>query len=278
MLSGKEVFAMEEAATNNYPAPVDKLLTLGAVQWRNSENWLDYKSLGIGPEHVPDLLRIATDMALNNADFESDEVWGPLHAWRALGQLGAVQTIEPLINMREQAMDDDLLIDDLPEVFGVMGPSALPTLTAYSADASHNYSLRVTAIRGIETIGRRWPEVRNECVQIIMHQLELFEENDTTFNAFLISSLGALKATETLPLVEQAFAAHRVDTGVMNWYDVQIEFGLKSEEEVAQERAIALTQERFQPGLWGLSPPTSFSGKSKKHSSSKKSKNKKRKR
>ena len=272
---------MEEITPNSYSAPVDKLLTLGAVQQWETKSWLDYKSLGFEPEHIPGLLRLATDTALNNADLidERNDVWGPIHAWRVLGQLQAIQTIEPLINLREQAIDDGLLIDELPEVFGVMGPGALPTLIAYSADTSHNGSLRVTAIRGIETIGRFWPEARTECVGIIMHQLELFEENDKTYNAYLISSLIDLHATEALPLIERAFAARRVDRGLFgDWDDVQVEFDLKPREEVTQMREVARSQPQFQSGVWGLSPPTSFSGKSKKHSSSKKSKNKKRKR
>lgn len=270
---------MQDSFTaNSYSAPVDKLLTLGKVEESNPEGWLDYKSLGIGSEHIADLLRMATDTELNNADSESDEVWGPLHAWRALGQLQAVQTIEPLINQREQVKYDDWIIEELPEVFGVMGPSALPELTAYSADTSHDTSLRITAIRGIETIGRRWPEVRNECGEIIIHQLEAFEKNDEEYNGFLVSSLMDLQATEALPVIERAFAADRVDTMIVNWDDVQADFGLISREELVLKRMAAHTQERFQPGVWGLSPPTSFSGKSKGQGGHKKSKNKKRKR
>ena len=270
---------MEEIAPNGYSAPVDKLLTLGEVQQRDPERWFDYKSLSIGPEHIPDLLRMATDMELNNADSESDEVWGPLHAWRALGQLQAVQTIETLINQQEQLENDEWIIEELPEVFGVMGPSALPTLIAYSADTSRDNSLRITAISGIEIIGKRWPQVRNESVEIITRQLEKFKKNDGELNAFLIVSLINLQATKAIPVIERAFAANRVDTTIVgNWDDVQAEFGLISQEELVLRRVVARSQPSFQPRITGMSPPTSFSGKSKGQGSHKKSKNKKRKR
>ena len=50
----------------NYPAPLDKLLTLGEPRLNN---WPNYpERFGLGPEHVADLIRMATDPELNLAD------------------------------------------------------------------------------------------------------------------------------------------------------------------------------------------------------------------
>lgn len=65
---------------------MDQLLTLGTP----GETWdpgADYPALGITHEQVPELIRMATDTALNDMESGSVEVWAPLHAWRALGQL-----------------------------------------------------------------------------------------------------------------------------------------------------------------------------------------------
>ena len=59
----------------DFPAPVSRLLTLGNPGPPGAE-WLDYLAYGFTAEHVPDLMRLATDMGLNRADPESLEVPG----------------------------------------------------------------------------------------------------------------------------------------------------------------------------------------------------------
>jgi hypothetical protein len=76
----------------SYSSPVSELLTFGDC--RDFREWPDYLDLGLRPEHVPELIELATDKELNWADPESLEVWAPVHAWRALGQLRAVPAIE----------------------------------------------------------------------------------------------------------------------------------------------------------------------------------------
>lgn len=69
-----------------YPPPLDRLLGLGGLFTRGRA-WRDYLRMGIGREHVPDLLRMACDMELNHGDDDDPRVYAPLHAWRALSQL-----------------------------------------------------------------------------------------------------------------------------------------------------------------------------------------------
>src|SRR3990172_4320258 len=164
---------MTNESTNTYPPPIDKLLTYGDA--RNVHDWPDYQQLGFGPEHVPDLIRVATDKDLLWADSDSLEVWAPIHAWRTLGQLRAEAAIQPL--------------------------------TAYLADPSHLLFSRVAASGCLQHIGAQHPEARAECIAAITRQLEQFDENDPTLNGDLIASLLDLKAVESAPVIERAFAA-----------------------------------------------------------------------
>ncbi len=43
----------------NYSPPVNKLLTYG--ECRRSKNWPNYRKLGLTEEHIPELIRMATD-------------------------------------------------------------------------------------------------------------------------------------------------------------------------------------------------------------------------
>jgi hypothetical protein len=223
--------------TTTYTSPVDKLLTLGEPESVLPEKWPDYLELGLGPEHIPELIRMAIDHELRNIEPEEDEeedpeFWAPIHAIRALGQLHAEAAIEPLVNLLAELKDDEWMLEELPSVYGLIGPAAIPALAAYLSDSSHEMYSRSYASNGLVEIGERHPESRSECIAAISKQLEAFEENDYELNAFLISDLSHLKAIETLPLIERAFAADRVDEFVINLDDVLVRFGLKEREEV----------------------------------------------
>jgi hypothetical protein len=243
MLEVSKEFAMESTSTSQYSPPVDKLLTYGEGKLSSPDNWPNYLELGLGPEHIPDLIRMATDKELNEADTDSLEVWAPTHAWRALGQIQAQAAIEPLLTLFETLKNDDWVMSELPEVFGMIGPAALPALAAYLADISHSESARISVTSCFEIIGKRWLEARTACVDILSKQLELFAENDPGLNGFLILTLVELHAKEAAPVIERAYAANRVETILMGvWEDVQVELGLKSPEEVQQKRSERLIE------------------------------------
>jgi len=56
---------MEDIHTTSYQPPVATLLTQGKCQFAVPSNWLNYLELGLGPEHIPDLIRMATDEKSN---------------------------------------------------------------------------------------------------------------------------------------------------------------------------------------------------------------------
>ena len=215
-----------------YKPPVRDLLTYGDC--RKLREWPDYVALGLGPKHIPELVRMATDYELNHADSDTLGIWAPVHAWRALGQLRAEAAIEPLIGLLHciDEDDDNWAMEELPRVFGMIGPAAVPPLAAFLADTSHGKFARITAAQCFTQIAQMHPDARDECVSVLTRQLERFTENDARLNAFLILPLTELKAVEAAPTIEKAFAADQVDLIVMgDWEDVQVELGLKEARE-----------------------------------------------
>jgi len=216
---------------NSYTPPVSQLLSLGEP--RGTE-WRDYSALGIRVEAVPELIRMATDDALNDGPQKSKMVWAPVHAWRALGQLRAAQAIEPLLTLLHRIDDaqDDWLAGDLPKALALIGAAALDPAANYLADAAHGDWARVAASTTLGQIGCVHPELRAECVARLVKQLEQFAGQPETVNAFVISALWDLHAVEAMPVMERAFASGRVDESVNgDLEDVQIHFGLKAERE-----------------------------------------------
>jgi hypothetical protein len=94
-----------------YTPPVDQLLQLGDARYRRE--WPDYLGLGLDSEHVPDLIRMAIDSALNDAPSDSLEVWAPAHAWCALARLHAAEATEPLTQSLAQRREEALLYRQL---------------------------------------------------------------------------------------------------------------------------------------------------------------------
>ena len=219
----------------HYSPPVDKLLTYGDCL-ESINSWPEYpQELGLGADHIPDLIRMVADPALRLAESEQLEVWAPIHAWRALGQLQAEAAIEPLIGLLSDAEEDDWIKEELPEVFGLIGPAAIPALTTFLQDKSQDVYSRATANDSLETIAQHHPEVRDQCVAAITQELASFADNEPDLNGFLVCSLIELQAVESAPVIEQAFAAKQVDLMFAgDWDAVQVELGLKSRDELPQ--------------------------------------------
>lgn len=214
---------------SDYSPPVDQLLSFGDC--RNSmAEWPNYvELLGLEPAHIPELIRMLTDEELWTLDSEDVRVWANIHAWRSLGQLRAEEAIEPLLDLLHWIDDEynDWVGEEVPEVLGMIGAAAIPAVSAYLADTSHALWSRTAAAGALMEIGKRHPEVRDQCVAAIANQLEKFAKNNPILNGMMVANLVDLKGVEAAPVIERAFAANRVDDTIMgDWNDVQVRLEL----------------------------------------------------
>src|SRR5579864_6469484 len=219
--------------TTAYHPPVDQLLTLGETDPVTHEAWPDYLALGIGKEDIPELIRMANDESLNEiGKVEGPEDWASIHAVRALGQLRDESTIESLVELLTTQQDHEWIQEELPEIFAMIGPAAIPALAAYLADGSHPLYGRSYAGEALVAIAEQYPEKRDESIGAIARAVEKFSENDPVLNGLIIGNLAHLKAREMLPLIEQAFQADSVDEITISLDDVLVMMGLKEREEM----------------------------------------------
>lgn len=220
---------------------------------------------------------MATDQELNQAGLDSKEVWSPVHAWRALGQLKALDALKPLLSLLANR-DDDWISDDFPTLCTLIGVDSIPLLKEFLADTSHNFFARIDAAQSLEAISYRYPETRGSNVVAIAGELEKFEDNDPTFNGLLIGILVDLQAVEAIDIMERAFLANQVDTFIGGyWEDIQVELGLKTYDEVSKSRfsenlALLLSSTRPTKAAKGFGSNQSKSKKKKSRKSSRKRK------
>jgi hypothetical protein len=210
-----------------YPPPVDRLLTLGAAVHASPSEWRDYAALGIGTEHVEALTQVATELAVRS--LLEPQQWAPVHAWRALGQLGlaAASAAPALIALLHQLPEDDWAAADLRWVLAMLGPGTLEPLAYYVARKERGTFARGVAAEAIAKLAVLHPERRADCVAVLAAQLERHQLQPPLFNAFLVGALLDVRAVEQAPLIEAAYRAGRVDISMCgDWEDMQVMLGL----------------------------------------------------
>jgi hypothetical protein len=212
----------------DYAGPIRRLLLIGKNRNYDPAEWLDYATeFGLRREHIPDLIRLACDAALNWGDPNGREVWAPLHAWRALGQLRAEASVVPLLAFLKTAGGDEAVGQDFPMVFGMIGPAAIPHIAGFLSDRSNPRSSVSTAIEGLKEIAERHPECRAECVGILARTLEQ-RDADRVINGFAVSALIDLAAVEVIDTMREAFRRKSVDISIAgDEEDVEIALGLR---------------------------------------------------
>lgn len=224
--------------TQPYAEPVAKLLTLARcdIHHQNAP-WPDYLALGFTSDHVRELIRMATDMDLDQADGDSLEVWAPLHAWRTLGLLKAEEAVKPLVRLFDQLEHDDWLPVEMKQIFSMIGPGAIPELEAFLVNETVDAKNRIALPECLEKMARAHPEYRQQCVDVLVRQLERFRTSDTALNAFITMSLADLQAVETLDLIRLVYAEGRADLVVVgDIQDVEIMMSVRDKRSYPRPR------------------------------------------
>jgi len=210
---------------NPYSPPVSTLLNYGSAQ--DIPDWNQYLTLGFSQEHIPELIRMLKDDDLQYADSTSNEVWAPLHAWRILGKLRAVEAIPALLEQFDKDCDD-WVSGEFPKVFALIGAPAIAALCTYLADSQNPFYARVCAADSLSNIGNAHPDARQDCINGLEVQLRQYRHNDRSFNGFLVCYLLDLSAVEALPTIQEAYRNDCVDPSITgDCEDAEIRLGVR---------------------------------------------------
>ncbi|HFD13245.1 MAG TPA: YecA family protein [Crenotrichaceae bacterium] len=195
---------------------ISQLINLGEVKPR--DEWLDYLQFGLNQNDVPELIKIIEDLRHN---------WAALHAWRALGQIGNPQAIQPLLNQFSKLCDDDWAISELCIVMGMIGQPAIEALGNYLKDKRRKEYARIMASDSLAQIVVHHPETRDTVLDVYHSYLSNPDHSAVDLNGLLISQLIDLKTTELIDEISALFQANAVDIQICgDFEDVQIAMGL----------------------------------------------------
>ena len=215
---------MVDQNAESYSFPVAQLLTHGAATGDRPEEWFDYVGhYKLGKDDVPMLLRLAGEGGSNNAQFEPDPV--PLHACRALGQLGVGSAARALVKRLGDC--SDALGESVLFALSMVGLPGLKALEGFFDSPDIDMWVQIRVAEGVAVFADRNPAHRTRCVTFLMQALSRSAQWQATVNGFLVYYLVELKATEASSVIEQAFLRNQVDEDVLGWWpDVQIQLGL----------------------------------------------------
>jgi len=232
-----------------YAAPIRGLLSIGESRSYDSADWPDYlREFAIGHEHIGELIRLACDEALHRAFSDTREVWAPVHAWRALGQLRAAASVAPLLALLKTIEEDETAEAELPVVFGMIGPPAIPYCAGFLSDRANPLFSLTTAIDAIKEIAVQHPGCRAECVGILARTLEPSAHRDPSVNGFVVSALIDLGAVEAIDVMREAFRRKSVDISIAgDEEDVEIELGLRDRRATPAPRYVMLPSDWSSP-------------------------------
>lgn len=165
------------------------------------------------PEYELDAQDIPAALALTRAPHVSKNEDASAHAFMALTQQRDEKTLGQLL-----ATADEALLRRLAEFVSIQ---AIPyydlelvaELDSIIQSDKLSATRRLFATELLQEFALLHPEYYGRTIKVIAARLQDFANNPDKVNAELVSACVTLQADELMPVIEQAYAANKVDTG-----------------------------------------------------------------
>ena len=236
----------------------DQLRVLGDPRdpWRDRPEARDYVGeLELTEADIPHLIavlerRAVPDDQVDEAEREEPGTYAPIHAWRALGQLRAVEAVEPMLAMLDELDErmDDWSLEEFPVVWSLIGEPAIEPLEQYLADRARREYSHICVVSGLRRLVERHPDMRQRVVGVLTRRVDDLTAHSPAVTGFVISGLLDLHATEAAEAIERAYAADAVDLTICgNWASVRAELGVQGTGVIPEEQAHAALRHPVPP-------------------------------
>lgn len=191
--------------------------------------------LSKGHEIVPPLCQILED-SRQYLTASDNRWWMPVHAVKLLGTLADPQALPQLVRTLIPAgeLGIDWIMEDMPTVFGRIGPRAIDSLMEFIIIHNGNNDLwwsRSTASDGLVAIALSHPPERGRILSFL-HQLFL-EDDDPEFLSFAGTGLLDLNDPSSYPVLKKAFDLGIIDEFIIDREYIQQKFIKPTEKTLA---------------------------------------------
>ncbi|MFO0658264.1 MAG: hypothetical protein U0165_00305 [Polyangiaceae bacterium] len=167
---------------------------------------------------VSDLLALAGDVELlalptpaegANESTVDRRVWGPAHALRTLGAIGAVKAIPEIVALLEKH-ESALLLGAATDACEAMGEAAIEPLTKVLSETK-NPGVVLVAADAVAAIGADDWKHRDRAIEALRTGMNRAKDLSPEANAYLVTSALDLEALELTEIIEAMFKDGFVD-------------------------------------------------------------------
>jgi hypothetical protein len=192
----------------------------------STDEWKEYRAILPPQEYAEEhLLQLLMDESFSEAPEGSPLPWVPLHAWRALAQLGSVAAIEPVLRLAE-GDEYPQAYDDFAKLSARIGNRAAEPLASILADKTRSETSRTLAAAGLGEIGRSAPgPARTAIVESLMSQIRNNGQEDGWVNGAAAEALVTMGEQSVGPEVLRLYDEGRIQIGVIRSAEVEKFFG-----------------------------------------------------
>lgn len=207
--------------------------------------WSDYSGCGFTVADAPALAELVGDVSLLNP--EGDDVWIPLHAWRALQPLMPAGLHELLLTLNPLAEDDWASVE-LPKVIAAAGGVAIEPLQAFIRDTANAEYARSIAVDALIELVRYDVGWREQVMAVFASSLQVGTDDDEWVNSSLVSGLVEMKAVEAVEVIREAYARNKVDISFHGDLEgVEMDLGIREKRDTPRSDYGWVKDEPFPP-------------------------------
>lgn len=230
-----------------YPKEVRRLLDHGKIEGNPfvPNEWFDYVGrYKLGEMDVPPLIDLAHE--LRHFDRKKPkEFYAPLHAVRALGQLGDMAADEALILLLENYNDDDL-VENTVMALTMVGDQAMTKLMTYADKSLTQGESRGRAAEAFYWYARRHPQHKQTCIGYLMRLLTHYHRQSPESNGIIVMHLVELKATEAMETIVRVFEAEALNDEITgSLAAVRVGLGLADEADFTPDELLGERDKAF---------------------------------
>lgn len=216
-----------------------KLLRIGTAS--APHEWPNYvQDYQLSAADIPELVVLLEDRSIiqTHNTRTSKKSWAPIHAWRALGQLRAVDALPSLFQLLDGWNDFDYALEEIYRVLAMIGEPALAPAQRYFQDRTHPEFSRVMAMDALKELALQYPHLHKAVLTLFADYLKQADPRAPSLNALLILHLADLRAYDLWPAIQALYEHQQVDPMILDQEDAEIEFGLRHERSTPRPRPL----------------------------------------
>ena len=166
---------------------------------------------------ISPLLTLATDTDLLHQ--EAPECFAPIHALRLLGELGAIEIIEPLLRQFPVSLEYDeeelpqMWVQEVAQIIGHLGAPAIEPLWRIADDEGWNIAARSGALTALGYVTAMAPETHDAIIAGIRERIE--RSDDKLLASHLAIALANLGASDLYPELMAMYRAGKLDQEIL---------------------------------------------------------------